>query len=265
MDGVNNLKFLVAPLERLKKDLTAYDLVALNVAVMLFGHICYFFISDNLWLRIPDRILVCIWLIPVGYNLGHKPGKRIWAGAFLLTFSEYVLFHYININFLWTILLVRQVTEPLARALLKDKYLFWGVNIIFLVLSPITNFFFEYGTLAFIMTMAGWMRMNEAFLKESFIKPSEYFVFAFLAHIMFTQVAFQFNGLQTTLIALGSTVVFWLLYHFKGLVLNSLRRRPKDPIEKLCFFMGHKSLEIYIVHVFAYQLIYYFFVMNRGF
>lgn len=254
---------LFAPLNALKKDLTAYDLLALNVAVMIFGHVCYYFISDMMWLRIPDRALVCIWLIPVGYNLGHKPGKMMWFGAIFLTASNYLLFEKIDINFLWTIMLVRWLTEPLITQMLKSKTLFWTVNITFLILSPITNVLFEYGTLAFIMAMAAWVRKNEAFIENKFIKPSEYFIFAFFAHLIFTHVVFQFSLLETTLTALGSAVTFWLLYDMRTLILNSLRRRPKDVIEKFCYFMGHKSLEIYIAHVFAFHLIYYFYVMKH--
>ncbi|MBK6895364.1 MAG: hypothetical protein KA099_07105 [Alphaproteobacteria bacterium] len=252
-----------APLQALKKNMTAYDLLALNVAIMIFGHTCYYFINDIMWLRIPDRSLVCIWLIPVGYNLGRRPGKTMWFGAALLTASNYILFEKIDVNFLWTIMLVRVLTEPLITQLLKNKTLFWGVNILFLILSPITNVFFEYGTLAFIMAMAAWVRKNEAFIENKFIKPSEYFIFALFAHLIFTHVVFQFSYLETFLTSLGSAVTFWLLYDMRTLLLNSLRRRPKDVIEKFCYFLGHKSLEIYIVHVFAFQLIYYFLVMKH--
>lgn len=62
----------------------------------------------------------------------------------------------------------------------------------FLILSPITNVFFEYGTLAFIMAMAAWVRKNEAFIENKFIKPSEYFIFALFAHLIFTHVVFNF-------------------------------------------------------------------------
>ncbi len=257
------LNAISAPLRALKKDMTAYDLVALNVAVMIFGHLCYFFINDMMWLRIPDRSLVCIWLIPVGYNLGHRPGKTFWFGAILLTASNYLLFEKIDINFLWTIMLVRWLTEPLITRILKNKILFWSVNIAFVILSPISNAFFEYGTLAFIMAMAAWVRKNEALIENKFIKPSEYFIFALFAHLTFTHVVFQFSFLETFLTGLGSAVTFWLLYDMRTLLLNSLRRRPKDIIEKFSYFMGHKSLEIYIAHVFAFQLIYYFLVLKH--
>lgn len=241
-------------LDAIKKDLTAYDLFAATVVSMVFGHVVMYFCPDMLVLRVPDRFFVPVFLISIGYNTGRKLGTALVFGAVLLTLSRVFFEGQTQVNFLGTIILVRAFLEPVAELALKNRYTVWGSYAVLLLLAPLSGMFMEYGTLAVIMALAGWINRHRADIDPNIVKPHEYFIMAFVAFLAVTQMNFQFSVPAFLAVAFGSGIVFCLLYDMKRLLLNSVRRRPKDMIERVCALLGHKSLEIYILHMVIFQL-----------
>jgi len=248
-------------LHSIYRSLTAYDLLALTVVLMIFGHIIHFFTPDLLWLRVPDRIMVPIFILLIGFNSGHKFGWLVWAGAITLTVLHYVIHEDLHINILGTFILIKFLLEPLVKFILKDKFLFWATNICIAVSSPLIEFFLEYGAIGFTLAIAGWLNRNREETSE-IVSSSDFFIFAWISYVIYTFLTFGFSGPQTSIILLGAGISMWLLYNFNDLLMNSIRRRPKDIIEKTVRFIGRKSLEIYIVHVVLFQIIYYLAVKN---
>jgi peptidoglycan/LPS O-acetylase OafA/YrhL len=64
--------------------------------------------------------------------------------------------------------------------------------------------------------------------------------------------------MQMLVMIVGGSVVMGILYDFNTLILASLKRRPRDVIGRTCSFLGHKSLEIYLVHTLILQAILFF-------
>lgn len=237
-------------------NLTAYTLLAITVVSMVAGHVFYYFYPDALWLRIPDRILVPTFLVLIGYNVGRKSDFLMWFGAIVVMGTHLLLYHDIWINVLGTFILVRALIDPIMYLLLRSKFWFWFFSILFVVLSPVANHFFEYGTIAFTMAMAGWINRNRDEAKH-IVDPDHYFIFATIGYIFFTQVVFHFSQLELMIIITGTAVTMILLYDFRTLLMNSIRRRPRDLIEKTVSFIGRKSLEIYVIHVVLFEMILY--------
>jgi hypothetical protein len=256
--GSNIASKLLRPLRAVERNMTAYDLFALIVVVMLVGHVFYYFVPRINWLRVVDRMLVPVFLVSVGYNAGQKVGRTLWLGAILLVVAQWTLFGISQINVLGTIIVIRMVIEPIMAWALKNKERFWILNTALVVLFPVTDAVFDYGTMALIMAMAGWINRNREEISPAIVKPSAYFVFAYAAYLVCTQMNFQFSHAQLLVVAIGLAWTMRLLYDFRELLMNSLRRKPKDIVEKFCSFLGHKSLEIYVVHVLAYQIILYY-------
>jgi len=131
-------------LERIKNNLTAYQLFAITVVGMIIGHLAFYFFPDHSWLRVHDRILVPVFLVSVGYNAGHKLSELLIIGALLVTGLHYLVFGDIFVTVLGTIVLVRYLIEPLAEHIFKSKEVFWITNLILIVLYPLSSSFVEY-------------------------------------------------------------------------------------------------------------------------
>lgn len=238
------------------RNFTSYDLFAVVVVSMVVGHVFYYFVPDQNWLRIVDRILVPVFLVTVGYNTSHKFGWMVWAGAFIVAWTHYVGTGIIFINVLGTFIFVRAFMRPFLDLLLKSSTKFWAWNIIFVLVSPVVNLVLEYGTLAISMAVAGWINRNREEVKE-IVNPKHFFVFITLGYLYFTEAVFMFSQTELAIVAIGSIIVMTLLYDFRTLLLNAVHRRPKDKIEKFVSFVGRKSLEIYVIHVVVFNVMTY--------
>ncbi len=89
-------------------------------------------------------------------------------------------------NFLATIIALRFIIDPVMTFALKSKLRFWGLNAGLLVVSTFTSIFLEYGSLALIMAMAGWISRNRDETPAHIVKPADYFCFTGGAFIIFT-------------------------------------------------------------------------------
>lgn len=249
------VKSLNTGLNNLIKNLTAYDLFALTVVIMIFGHIAYYFYPDDNILRIPDRIMVPVFLVSIGYNSGRKLTSLLIIGACLMTYMHFLLTEEIHGNVLLTYILVRIILQPIINFSLKSKYHFWGTYLILLFLAPILENYTDYGSLSIIMAMAGWINKNRSEVPQEISTPKVFFYAAYFAFLFWVNIFYKFSIPMIIIFALGNAIIFWILYNFKTLLLNSIKRRPKDPIEKICSVLGHKSLEIYLLHMIIFQLV----------
>lgn len=224
---------------------------------MVWGHYRIFFLPPNPWLHIPDRILFPVFMITVGYNTGHKPGKMLWAGAVIIFLIQLIFTGKLYIQILGAIIFVKYITEPLASWLVTDRQLFWIFNFFLAITAPIVNLYVcDFGTLTLMMSIAGWMSKNRADLPDN-IKLHHYFIFVFFSYMLFTVLVFQFFGPYLVFMGAGAAITMWMLYDFRQLILNSLRNKPKTVVRKISHFIGHKSMEIYIIHVVAFLLYYH--------
>ena len=240
-----------------KGGMRAYDLFALTVTLMIVGHADAYLANNEAWWHVPDRIVIPVFLVSIGYNSGRKHSRLLWIGAILMTCSNWILKRWIRLDILAMIILLRFIIGPVMNWAMKSRLRFLVLNLALLLLYPLTNRYGEYGSLGLIMAIAGWLNKNQSEIADNMPKPREYFIFSYLALLGWTAWDFRFNFsiLQVLLIAAGMAWVMYLLYNFRQLLLNSVAARPKDVIEKICSFMGHKSLEIYVIHALVFQLL----------
>lgn len=252
-------------MERIEASLTPYDLFAIAVVYMVFAHF-----SENIfsmhWLRTGDRILVPIFLISIGYNVGRKVDWKLIGCAAVVSGMRWFMFERWMpqlplgaFSVLVTIVATRLVIEPLMQFALRSRMHFWGVNIALLALSPWTGEHISaYGTLGIMMAMAGWLARCRHEIPKNIVNADEYFMLVFCCHVALNQLSFGFSALQLACIVLGGGFVFRLLYDMRRLLQTSLRRKPRDSISKICRFVGGNSLEIYTLHMIAYYALYYY-------
>ena len=261
---------LVAALLRLRagieSSLTSYDLFAAAIISVLWSHTAIMFSLDfhNGWAHVIDRMLLPVFIVSVGYN-ARPLDKGLLACAAAILCWRWFLFHgiwphmsFVPMTILVNFALSRAALEPLMDFAVKSKIHFWGVNAALVLLIPWTHSYItEYGTLCLLLMMAGWLARNRAEIPEGLVSPREYFFFVFVIYIAVNQALFVFTLPQLAIAALGTGYVFTLLYNFRPFILNGLKRRPKDAVEKLCAFLGHKSLLIYTAHTFIFYALFH--------
>lgn len=261
-DVMNNIwRDAVGFLRTLSRDITAYDLFALTVASMILGHmIAFFYGNEPVLLRIPDRIMLPVFLVSIGFNAGKKPGRVIWVGGAVIFFCHYYLTGVVIFHIPILILIILYTIEPLMRVLLKSKFWFWAGSFLIFLLSYHSLFISDVGTMSLLFAMAGWLNVNRSVVPQDVVKPWHFFVFCYFLYSVFVRFELTFNFTEAVVFQIGSAFVFWLLYDFRRILLNSLRRRPRDVIEKLCHFMGHRSMEIYVVQQIFFIVTYVFYM-----
>jgi hypothetical protein len=245
------------PLLPIENGVRAYDLFALTVIFMIIGHADSYLGGNNIWWRVPDRIVIPVFLISIGYNSAQKTNRILLVGAIVMTFSNWLLKGWIRLDILAMIILLRYIIDPVMEWALKSKARFYGLNLLLLASYPLTNPYGEYGTLSLLMAMAGWINRNRSEVPPDIIKPYQHFIFSYICLLACTAIdpTFRLSVMQFFVIAAGMAWVMYLLYNFRQLLLNSIAARPKDRIEKLCSFIGHKSLEIYMINSLAFQFL----------
>ncbi len=267
------VKKLGALLLRFENTITAYDLFAAGVIAMGLGRLDKTFGFDCLALELPLRILLPVFMIPVGYNVGRRVDWRIIFCTASIIFTRWLLFNHwyqphlgnFPMTFLVMIVIARLVIEPLMAFALSSKARFWITNIVIAALVPALNHtFVEYGTLGLLMAMVHWLTRNREQVPKDIVDVREYFYILLLYYLAINQTIYQFTAVPFLIMALGAAGVFRLCYNLRALLMNSLRRKPVDAIGKICRFTGANSLELFTLFVLVSYVLFYY-TLTRSF
>jgi len=237
--------------------LTSHELFAAAVAFFLIDHTGFYFGAGNLWWRI-FRACGFIWFLPAGYNSGQKGGFRIWMGiAILAVTDQQIGLGLFPLNALATILFIKFTVDAVMHVALRSRTAFWLTNAALMALYPLSDQLMEYGTLALLMGIAGWLLRHQH--DESIRKIIDlrlYFVLVAAVYVVAEQVTFQFSTLQLLFVIASTAWVTAVMYNFKTLLMNSLAQKSPDALSRLCRFIGHKTLEIYVISYLALKALF---------
>lgn len=186
---------------------TAFDAMKLFALLnMTLDHLGAYFFPDQVWLRMLGRITFPVWFFLVGYSRTRTLGKDIWIYAALLVVNHIVVGRGIlPFNALVSVILCR----IMLNAFLEHR-LFPGkipeIMVFFVILSFITIPLFEYGSIAFMFALFGWMvRENQ---KEHF---TGVMVTSYLSFTGWQLISFNFNIIESFYVILGTAwVIKWL-------------------------------------------------------
>lgn len=235
--------------------LAAYELFAIAVIAMLIDHTGLYFDDGNLWLRV-FRMFALVWFVPIGYNPGRRAGMGLWAGMLVLTIVDWrVGMTIFPLNALATIIAIKQIINPLMEYALRSKSSFWLINLLLLIIYPLTDKFVEYGTLALLLAMAGWLLRHKQEIPSKIADVNAYFMLVSAVYVIAEQIAFKFSLPQFLFVAVTTLLTTFVMLNLKQLIINSLSRKTKDPIERVCRFIGHKTLEIYVGYYIILKLL----------
>ncbi len=242
----------------LPKELTSYDLLkSLALILMICDHIGHHFYPDEMWWRVFGRMCLPIWFFLIGYANTTQLSKSLWIGAVIVAASAVVSGQYIfPVNILFTILILRHFRQMTILRTFHSLEAMRGMFCILLFLYIPTQLVFEYGALAMLMALCGFIVRNKERLQEHIEKKylilfySSSFVFFFLA----LAIVFPYlTGDQSLFMMAGFAVIGLVLWNFKPVEFSKARTFMAGSFISIFQFMGRRTLEIYVVHIVLFR------------
>ncbi len=238
-------------LAHLTKDITSYDLLkTFAVIFMLIDHTGHYFFEGDLWWRVAGRMCVPVWFFLIGYARSRDLGPRLWVGAVVLVLVSGVTGeNMLPVNILGTMLVVRLVIDQVMLRSQAHEQALWQVSVFLFLLSFPTSYLFEYGSLAIIMAMFGWLVRHQYEYPQGVQQTHYYFFFAYAAFIFLQVIAFDFRGNEVIVLAGGILAIMFLLMFFRPVTFPGTGQGVKGVLLAPVRFMGRWTLEIYVVHL----------------
>ena len=237
--------------------LTSYDLLkSLALILMLVDHIGYFFFPDESWFRVIGRLSVPIWFFLSGYANTRQVQSVIWIGALVVAFSTVVSGEYIlPFNILISLAIARLWIDRIMAGALQSYESFAGMFFLLFFLSFPTMFLFEYGTMALMFTVMGYLRRH----KEG-VSINNFALFGFLAAIAIFYTVISgllitaFSSVQMWFLTAGMVFLMVVLFTFQGREYAGVSKRLGVLVAPLKI-MGRHTLFIYALHLLVFRCV----------
>lgn len=249
-------------ISKLPEHVTQLDLIkTFAVIMMIIDHVGYYFFPEQSWFRTFGRLGGApVWFFLIGYATSRDIPNRWLIGALILAVADFVLFQQVfAFNVLVTIVAVRLVIDPVMAFLLRSRYLFW-LSLILLALFYIpTNWVSEYGSLALLCAIVGYVTRHRAQLFErTFVTKTDYhgaLVFMIVAITILQTSVFGFAFVQTAFLAVFVSALTVAL-----VTMDPAGRAPyvpqngSFPAARILRFCGRHTLEIYVAHLLIFKV-----------
>lgn len=132
---------------------------------------------------------------------------------------------------------------------------FWLTALLLAVLFPLTRIFFEYGSLALIIGVFGWLCRNKGALPAGDRLARQYGVFCWVAFSVLQQYMFRFDVLQFLYMSLGTGMYLVILYLYRPMTFPQAASVAAGIPAAIVRFLGRYTLEIYVFHLLLFKAI----------
>lgn len=242
----------------LPKELTSYDLLkSLALILMICDHVGHHFYPDEMWFRVLGRLCLPIWFFLIGYANTTQLTKSLWIGGFIVAASAIISGQYLlPINILFTMLILRHFRQATVLRAFHSPEALRGMFLIIAFLYFPTQVVFEYGALAMLMVLFGFMiRHREAIEKHIEKKYLILYVFSsFLLFFLTLGVALpSVSESQALFMLTGFAISAVVLWNFKPLEFPKARTFMAGSFISIFQFMGRRTLEIYVAHIIIFR------------
>lgn len=247
--------------KQLPATITTLDILkTLAVTTMVIDHIGYYFLPDELWLRVIGRIGVPLWFFLIGYARTREIPPTLWVGALiLLAVNPVVGMAIFPMNALCTIIIVRLVLDRCAGALFRNYETFLIGLLILALLIPPTAIFTEYGSMWLIGALFGYAVRNRPDLglgpRGAAFVPAALCLFSTAAFAVSQQMNFQFDPPLCAAMVGGSALVFWGLMRVRVAELPRFTDMLPGWGRAGLRLGGRRTLEIYVAHLVVFKLV----------
>lgn len=240
----------------LPSDLTSYDFLKFTaLALMVIDHIGVYFLPEDYWLRAVGRMSAPIWLFLIGYAKSRDFSPRMWIGIGLLALSSVVFGGSIlPLSILATMLACRGALDPLMTILKRNPSSLYPVSLVLFFATVITFMVLEYGTVAMLVVMFGYMTRNRESLP---FDKNQYLQFGILVafgyFVIQSYMFFPFDMYQKIFVGLGLLATILGLSFFQPRAYPELTARLPRPLTALIQVGGRYSLEFYVAHIILFK------------
>ena len=240
--------------QTLPRDITSYDLLkTAAVITMIIDHIGIYFFPDEMWWRTIGRLSFPIWLFLIGYARSRDIPGTLIAGAVILIISNYIFgMGMFPLNILVTIAVVRLALNPLMDVLSRSTRHLWIGSVSLFILSLPTFIVFEYGALAFVMAIFGYLVRHQND-EDDQRQVYNYAVFIWVGYVFLQCFGYGLFGAKMAVLATGMAAVMYGLYHFKSLTFPQLTAKATILGRGFLQLCGRRTLEIYIGHLLLFK------------
>ena len=244
-------------LRHLSRNLTSYDLLkTLAVVLMVVDHTGYYFYPEEAWFRVLGRACVPIWFFLIGYANSRDVGFRLWIGTAVLVVASAVMgMGVFPLNILVTMIVLRLCLDSVMAAARTTPQALWQLGALFSLLGLISAYAFEYGTLAIVMTMFGWLVRHGDAYPDRGRQPLMFLLFSAMFFIVLQSLLFGFDHVQMIVMALLVIMVMSGLFFFKPVIFEGTGTGVQAIVLWPLRVMGRYTLEIYVVHLLIFKFI----------
>ena len=242
-------------LAHLTKDITSYDLLkTFAVIFMIIDHTGYYFFQDDNWWRVAGRLCVPVWFFLIGYARSRDLGLKMWVGMGVLVLASCVSGgSLLPLNILATMLVIRFVIDPIMMRVQMNHQALWPLSVCLLFMTFPTSYLFEYGSLAIIMAMFGWLVRHQHEYPGGVRQTQAFFFFAYASFVVMQVILFGFKDNQIMVLAGGILAVMCVLMAFRPVTFAGTGDGMSGVLWAPVRFMGRWTLEIYVVHLVVFH------------
>jgi TraX protein len=242
----------------ISKQITSYDLLkAVAVIIMIVDHTGHYFYPDEMWFRVIGRLCVPIWFFLIGYARTSEITDNIKIGILVLMISAVVAGQFIfPLSILVTIAFARHYRPQYIRAALYSPESLRGVFLIMIFAALPSGILFEYGTMALLFVIFGYMVRNwdeaAARIRPAYLHMyvgASFFVFALQQAVSLPTLTLDQGGV----LLLGLAGVAGALYRFKSREYVVATQRLPAVLTGFVQIMGRRTLEIYVAHLVVFR------------
>ena len=227
------------------------------VICMIIDHIGYYFFPDMNWLRAVGRLGGApIWFFLIGYAASRDIPNRCLIGALILAALDFGLFREVlPFNVIVTIIAVRFCIDHVMGLVLRTRYLFWLAMILLALFYIPTNMVTEYGTLAVMCAIVGYMvRHKGRLINDSFLTKYDYYgAYGFMVcAVTILQISvFSFSSAQSLVLFLAVACITYVLVTMKPATYPQIKDETTNKVLKFC---GRRTLDIYVAHLVVFKI-----------
>ena len=196
-----------------------------------------------------------IWLFLIGYARSRDFSWPMWIGIAVMTASSFFFGGSIlPLCILATMLVCRSLIDPLMTHIARHPSSLYPITVFLAFLTIVTFPFLEYGSIALIVVMFGYMTRNRESLPFDRGQYLQYgIVVALLYFLIQAYLFFAFDFAQKIFVGLGLLAVFLALSTFQPKAYPNLSAKIPKPFLWVVQVGGRYSLEFYVAHFVIFK------------
>lgn len=227
------------------------------ITTMIVDHLWFYFFPEIIIFRFIWRIAFPLFLFLVWFSNSYKRRRDIFTRWIIIQTISVIIFFkywiwYIWLNILLGIVLGRSILRIFKKYFSNKIYFLIIISIICFILNPFTTNIIDYGMLSIIFVIFGYLtkQKNKYYLIYWIITMSVLFIQNLI------NFRFDLKLWEWSIVFLGIVYIFMTII-FKSIWQKNKTVKITETIDKIILFLSKNALNIYIIHIALFSLIYF--------